>query len=357
MRKYFANFDWFLFLAALVLLTFSLVMIASVASQLFFPQFFYAFLGLLLFFIFSQIDYRFFEKLASFFFVGSLGFLLIPLFLGIATRGARRWIQLGFLTLQPSELVKPFLIIFFASFFSSREMSLKEVMRGIFFLLLPIILVFLQPDLGSSLVLFFSWLGVVLGSGLSWRLIILGFLLLLFFFPWGWYLLQDYQRQRILSFLNPLSDPLRSGYHLIQTTVAVGSGQWFGRGWGRGTQSHLRFLPERHTDFIFASLAEELGFFGAAILILLFAFLLWRILVISQKARDLFGFLLCLGIFSLFFIQILVNIGMNLGLLPITGITLPLISYGGSSLVTTMISLGIVANIARLKKREEAAMI
>ena len=218
-------------------------------------------------------------------------------------------------------------------------------------MLLPALLIFFQPDLGSSLVLLFSWLGILIGAGFDWRLAVLGGATLLsspFLF---WRFLQDYQQQRILSFLNPTSDPLGAGYNLIQATVAVGSGQFLGRGLGRGTQSHLRFLPERHTDFIFASLAEELGFLGSAVLIFALVVLLWRILVIAQKSRDQFGFLISLGIFSLIFTQTFINIGINLGILPITGITLPLVSYGGSSLLAISICLGIIQNINQHAKK------
>ena len=168
-----------------------------------------------------------------------------------------------------------------------------------------------------------------------------------------WRFLKDYQRARVLSFLNPYSDPLGTGYNVIQAVISVGSGKFFGRGLGRGTQSHLYFLPERHSDFIFASLAEELGFLGASLLLVFYFLLLFQILKIAKNAADDFGFLIVTGVFSHLSFQILVNIGMNLGLLPITGITLPLVSTGGSSLLATMVSLGLVENVGRSRRLEE----
>ena len=336
MKKLF-SFDWVLVLAVLVLLIFGLAMIGSTAPELFRHQLLFSFFGLILFFLFGRIDYHFYEKLSLWFFIGSLFFLMTPFLFGTVARGSLRWVQIGSLGFQPSELVKPFLIIFIAS----RQTFFQGAFLG-----LPILLIFLQPDLGGALVMFLAWLGVIFATGISWRFFVLGFAALILFFPLGWGILEDYQQQRIYSFLNPSSDPLGAGYNLIQAKVGVGSGQFLGRGWGRGTQSHLEFLPERHTDFIFASLAEELGFLGAAVLIFVFALLLWRILKAAQEAPDFFGRLIALGIFTILTVQILINIGMNLGMIPITGLTLPLISYGGSSLVATMISLGIVVNIA-----------
>lgn len=347
MKQFFSGFDWTLFSAILVLTIFGLVVNSFLVPNLFYQQIFYVFLGLGLFLLFSRIDFRIWEKLTILLFLGSLIFLLTPLIFGAVTRGALRWIRIGPFTLQPSELVKPFLVIFFASFFSSREkVNLKKVFFGFLLLLVPLFLIFFQPDLGSSLVVFLSWLGILYAAGISPLIIFTGFLAVLGFLPFSWkILLQEYQRQRILSFFSPQADPLGKGYNLIQSTIAVGAGQFFGRGLGRGTQSHLRFLPERHTDFIFASLAEDFGFLGVMLLILTFGFLLWRILGAAQRTENSFASLFCFGVFSLLFGQGFINIGMNLGLLPIAGIPLPLVSYGGSSFISTMISLGIVENI------------
>lgn len=350
MKRLFANFDWGIFISLIVLLIFGLMIIRSVVPEFFLPQLVYAFLGLIVFFLFTQLDYRIFLKLGGiFYFISIIGLVLTFVF-GAVARGSIRWIQIGGFTLQPSELVKPFLILSFASFFVSRPITnLQSLISNLCLLILPALLIFGQPDLGSSLVVVFFWLGIAFAVGVPWRLAGVFGLLTAIFLPIGWFFLQFYQKARILTFLNPFSDPLGAGYNVIQSMIAVGSGQIFGRGLGRGTQSHLRFLPERHTDFIFASLSEELGFLGALFLILTYAFLFWRILKIAGKTKEKFGFLVCLGVFGMLFVQVFINVGMNLGLVPIAGITLPLISYGGSSLVATMISLGIVENIARLK--------
>jgi rod shape determining protein RodA len=255
-------------------------------------------------------------------------------------------------------LIKPFIIVFFASLFQEfKKLSLSTLLKAGGLIIIPLVLVFLQPDLGSSLVVFLSWAGIVLASGVSLKILFTSLIILLIGFPVGWRLMQAYQKQRIISFLNPTADPLGAGYNLIQSIVAVGAGQLFGRGLGRGTQAQLMFLPERHSDFIFATIGEEFGFLGGMVLIFLIGFLLWQILRIGHSSRDRLGFLISLGIFSLLIGQTLINIGMNLGILPITGVTLPLVSYGGSSLVATMISLGIIANIASQKKRRQTIEI
>lgn len=358
MIKLSKKFDWTIFLITVILLFLGLVTIRSIVPSLVIHQIIWAILGLGLFFIFSQIDYRNYQRFSWFFYFGSIAFLLMTFLFGTITRGALRWIQIGSLRIQPSELVKPFLILFFASFLSENEKNTsKKIFQSGILLGLLAFLVFLQPDLGSSLVIIFIWLGMVLARGIRRKWLIFGGGFLAFFLPLAWWLLKDYQKQRVYAFLDPSGDPLGSGFNLIQSIIAIGSGQIFGRGLGRGTQSHLKFLPERHTDFIFASLAEELGFLGAMILISLFFFLLLRVLNLAKNSSDNLAYLICIGVFSLLFIQIFVNIGMNLGLLPITGITLPLISYGGSSLISTMIALGIIENIARAKRKEETVEI
>ncbi len=359
MRKIFSGFDWILFLVAVVISIFGIIIVGNLAHNLLAQQFINFFLGVAFFLLISRIDYRIYERFASLIYIGCLAFLFAPLVFGTITRGAYRWIQIGPFPIQPSEIVKPFLVIFFAHFFASKErVYLRKLLLGGLLAFIPVFLIFIQPDLGSSVVVALSWLGIVVGAGVSLKIFALGGLSFFFLIPLGWkFLLRDFQKQRVFTFLNPLKDPLGAGYNLIQATVAVGSGQLFGRGFGRGTQSHLKFLPERHTDFIFASIAEELGFIFSGLLIIGFVILLWRILTISQKTKDSFGELICFGVFSLIFCQIFINIAMNLGLLPITGITLPLVSYGGSSFISLMISLGIVENISRLKKKEEMIII
>jgi rod shape determining protein RodA len=296
----------------------------------------------------SFVDYRIYVRYSKLVYVVTIIALILPFIFGAVTRGSQRWLQIGPAMLQPSELAKPLLILFFAALFSKESaISYRKLSLGITLISVPVLLVFKQPDLGTATVLFLSFLGILFASKVSWKIIFSLLSALVVATPLSWFLAKDYQRQRLLSFLSPLSDPLGSGYHVIQAKVAVGAGQLFGRGLGKGTQSHLRFLPEKHTDFIFASLAEELGFLGSLCVLALFGLLLQRILKIGENSRDQFGFLVCIGVFFLIFCQSFINIGINLGLLPVTGITLPLLSYGGSSLLATTICLGIVQNVAK----------
>jgi len=214
----------------------------------------------------------------------------------------------------------------------------------------PVVLVYFQPDLGTAIILLVIWLGIIVAAGIKpLYLFLMAFLGLGTLVPL-WSVLKDYQQKRIISFLNPALDPLGSGYNVLQAQIAVGSGQFWGRGFGRGTQSHLQFLPEHYTDFIFAALSEEWGLIGSVALLLFFAVLLCRVLVVARAARDDFGTLIAVGVFSFLLPQIFINIGMNLGVMPITGIPLPLVSYGGSSLWVTMMALGLVQSVAIRRK-------
>ncbi len=358
MSKHFLGLDWKLTFCILILLIIGLVAVSSLAKDLFFQQFFHALIGLIFFFIFSKIDYHLYGRFKWWIFVGVLIFLSSTFLFGVVTRGSIRWIRILGLTLQPSELIKPAIVVFFASFFLElKKLSFTNLAKAIVLVVIPAILIFLQPDLGSSLVVLLSWVGVVLATGLSLKIALAVLIVLVAGLPLGWRLLRPYQQQRIYSFLNPMADPLGAGYNLIQSVVAVGAGRLFGRGLGKGTQAQLMFLPEKHSDFIFASIAEEFGFLGGIVLIILLGFLLWQVLEIARFSSDKLGLLISLGVFSLLAGQAIINMGMNLGLLPITGVTLPLISYGGSSLVATLIGLGIVNNISQQKKREEVIEI
>ncbi len=358
MKSLSKNFDWLMVGAMIVLIFMGLAIVGSVATALFPQQLVYALLGFFLFFLVSRIDYRIFERLTWPLFSFTLLGLFSTFLFGHLTRGSIRWVQIGGFTFQPSELVKPLLILVFASFVSfQKDFDFKSLLLNLFLFFLPAFLIFRQPDLGSSLVVVFVWMAIIFASGIAWQWLAFGLLFFVISLPIFWRLLKDYQRERIYTFLRPLSDPLGAGYNMIQAIIAVGSGQLVGRGLGRGTQSHLRFLPERHTDFIFASLAEELGFLGAVLLILAYGLLLWRILQIGQKSIDKLGYLICLGVFTLIISQVFINIGMNLGLVPITGLTLPLVSYGGSSLMATLVSLGLVESVARQTKPQEGIQI
>lgn len=292
----------------------------------------------------SLVDRVFLLWAAPFAYLLSL-LLLAASYLGPAIRGAERWIVVFGIQLQPSELIKPILLLAFAwamKAFPPRTLKGFIIHCGLF--LVPFILVFRQPDLGTSIVYAVSWLSMMIAAGFPLRYVVIGFLATSLFLPIGWRGLHDYQRDRITTFVNPGVDPKGAGYNAIQAMIAVGSGQLFGRGLGRGTQSHFRFLPEYHTDFIFATLVEELGFFGGFILLLAYGALLWRIIrpLVAGVIEEVIPFVYSVGLFSMILTQIVINAGMNMGLVPITGITLPLVSYGGSSLLSLSVCFGIL---------------
>ncbi len=264
-------------------------------------------------------------------------------FLGPQVRGATRWLEIGSFRLQPSELAKPFFLVSISSLLVRYPpMTLKRIGMHMTLVALPFILVFQQPDLGNALIYLTSWLAMILLSGIPLIAIILGGVITGIILPLSSYFVKEYQKQRILTFLDPLLDPHGAGYNSIQAMIAVGSGRLLGSGFGRGTQSLLQFLPERHTDFIFASFTEEFGFVGAAALIAIFYLMLWQLLRHAFRVREqLFAHLYIVGLFALLLGHFVINVGMNIGLLPITGITLPLVSYGGSSLLAIFIGLGI----------------
>jgi len=351
------QFDWSLFIPIFLISFLGSVTILSVNQAVFVSQLIYLILGLIIFLIVSRVDIRIFESFNRLFYYFSLFFLAIPLFFGVFSRGAVRWIQIGPKTLQPSELVKPLLIIFLAKFWAERKINLQNLLKCFFLSSLPIFLIFRQPDLGSSLVVVSIVLGIILATEIKFSQITILLVVILVLLPSSWLFLKDYQKLRIVHFFNPNADPLGAGYNVIQAMITVGSGGFWGKGLGRGTQSHLAFLPERHTDFLFASFAEEFGFLGCFGLLLSYYFLWKRILLIASNSEDRFGYFFCLGVFIFLFFQAVVNVGMNLGLMPITGITLPLFSYGGSSLVSTMICLGLVSSQEAMIKKDDGLAI
>lgn len=331
----------------IIILALSLSILGSISLELLFSQLLFLFVSLLV----GAVGYKFYylnhSSLAKIYYLLSLGLLLLPFIFGAVTRGSVRWIQLGAFTVQPSELIKPLLIIIFAWFLSSRHAWPRPIQFLLYLglVVLPAGLIYFQPDLGSALVVLAIWLGMLFVSDWPLRYFFGVLAAAAALVPLAITLLQPYQQQRLLTFLNPYEQAGSSGYQVIQSMVAVGSGGLFGRGLGQGVQSQLKFLPERHTDFIFAALAEELGFFGACVLILAYFWLLKKILLTASQAPDNFSYLIVMGCFFMLGFQALVNLGMNLGLLPVTGITLPLVSGGGSSLLSVMFSLGLISNI------------
>lgn len=338
--------DWILCLVCLSLLAVGLLIIKSVAPDQFIYQGVYALVAIVVFTLFTLLDFKILVALNIPIYIASMIFLVTPMIFGLVTRGAMRWLQFGQISIQPSELVKPFFVLTLA-FISSGQINRRLLWSAAVFFL-PGLLIFLQPDLGTTLVYMVCFL-IITAFNLPKKWMLLIMIGLITIAPFSWFLMRDYQKNRIKSFFNPYSDPLNRGYHVIQSVISIGSGRIFGKGLGQGSQSQLKFLPERQTDFIFASLTEELGLMGSTIVILLFALLLWRVYLTTGASRDLVEKIYCLGIGTMLIFQIFVNIGMNLGLVPVTGITLPLLSYGGSSLVSLGISLGMVHSISSHK--------
>ncbi len=273
--------------------------------------------------------------------------LVAVLVFGHEGKGAQRWLDLGFFRFQPSELMKLAVPLLVATYLAERPLppSFGRLLVGLVMIVVPSLLIAKQPDLGTSILIASSGLIVVFLSGISWRLIIGFITLCASALPVLWYVMHDYQRQRVLTLLNPESDPLGAGYHIIQSKIAIGSGGIFGRGWLEGTQSQLAFLPERSTDFIFAVIAEEFGLIGVGVLLVMYLLVAGRGLYIASQAQSSFARLLAGSISITFLVYVFVNVGMVTGLLPVVGVPLPLVSYGGTSMVTLLAGFGILMSI------------
>ncbi len=348
MGRHAHDFDWITLLLLAALGMFGLFVLSTVQISVFLQQLLFLAVGVGLLFGLSYVDAAIWWWFAPIGYVCGLVFLALS-YLGPSIRGATRWILIGPIQLQPSELAKPLFLLAFAYFiskYSPRKLQYLPLHLGLF--LVPFLLVFKQPDLGSSLVYLSFFMAMMLAGGFSVLLFVLSIVVGGSFFPFLWSHLADFQQQRVLTFLNPALDPKGAGYNALQSMIAVGSGQLFGRGLGRGTQSNLRFLPEYHTDFIFATLVEELGFLGGALLFVLYGVLLARIITPFFARRDDDAvFIYAVGLFGMLLCQIFINAGMNMGVIPITGITLPFVSYGGSSILSTTISFGILWALRR----------
>ncbi|MBP6866387.1 MAG: rod shape-determining protein RodA [Candidatus Pacebacteria bacterium] len=350
--------DWLLVFFLLPILTAGLVTMKSFTPEdggadFFSRQIIWVCLSLVVFFVFSSIDFRFIKRTGVLvtlflFFL----FVLTALFiLGKVSHGAQSWFDFGGFSFQPADMMKLVLILVLAKYFSRRHVEIKNI-KHIFisglYALIPFLLVFLQPDFGSAMVIFFIWLGMVLVSGISKKhLLIVGIVGIVAFASLWFFVFVDYQKDRIVNFFNPLADIHGSGYNVFQSTIAVGSGEVVGKGLGFGTQSRLKFLPEPETDFIFAAFAEEWGFVGGIIILILFSLVIWRILGASALGATNFETLFGLGLAIFFMTHIIINVGMNLGIFPVTGIPLPFMSYGGSHLITEFAGLGILMSLRR----------
>ncbi|MEK7169163.1 MAG: FtsW/RodA/SpoVE family cell cycle protein [Patescibacteria group bacterium] len=341
------KFDLLLILPILLLLVFSFFILKSVSPTLFPSYYWYFGLGLFAFIFFSLFDFEIVSAFSKYFYIISIVLLLITLVIGQVTRGTVRWIPIGLLSLQPSEIVRPFLLIFFANYLFEQRLTFKRLINVLILMAIPLLLILVQPSLGVTALTAVGFLGLFLASEISKKSILYIVCSILVTIPIVYLLLQPYQKSRISAFLDPTSDPLGVGYNAIQSTISVGSGMFIGRGLGKGVGTQLSFLPERHTDFIFASVAEEMGFVGAIVLLLLTFILLYRIISYSEHSINIPARTFLSGLFLTLFAQVVVHVGMNMGLLPITGVPYPLVSAGGSSLLATMTSLGIVIGTKR----------
>jgi len=359
LKKFFYSlkyYDWWLISFVLVLVIFGIIIIYTVGINSdptdlsrFYKQAIFALAGIIIMFFVSFFDYRILNNYAYILYGLGVILLVAVLFLGTNIRGTTGWFALGPISFQPVELAKIFLLIFLARFFSTRGFAMdkvKNIVLSALFTGIFVVLVILQPDLGSALIFLVLWISFLLLSRVKKSHLAILFLILIILALSSWFLiLKDYQKDRIITFINPSADSLKSGYNVIQSVIAIGSGNFFGRGLGLGPQSQLNFLPEQEADFIFAVIAEELGFIGAFLIITLFGFIFYRLWRIIKGAQDDFTLYLANGILVIIFTQAIINIGMNLGLMPVTGLPLPFVSAGGSSLIVNLTLVGILESI------------
>ncbi len=341
--------DWWLNGAILGLIASSLVMLLSISRALFFQQLAWAVIAAFVIFIFAHIDWRgltAYRWIIVGIYLSSIALLIATYFFAPVIRNTRAWLVIGPAQFQVSEFVKIALIIFFAYFFSKRHVGIariSNIFRPFIYFLIPAIFIFLQPDMGTVIILFCIWAGFLLVSGLPWKHIVIGFLIVVIGVTASWFtVLKPYQKQRVVGLFDPSYDPLGVNYQTIQSKIAVGSGGWFGKGFGQGTQVQLGFLPEAGTDYIFASITEEWGLVGGTLTLLMLGLALFRIIRIGFFAEGNFYRFICLGATVMFLVQVMINVGTALGIFPVIGITFPFLSYGGSSLLINAMLIGIV---------------
>ncbi len=358
-RRLAYHFDWLLLFLTFAIIVVGLATIYSAtearvqtgftSNPLVMRQAFYAGVGFLGMIGVVLIDYRRLERYAYVLYAGALLLVLAVPLVGSVGGGARRWINLGPVSLQPSEMIKVALVIALARYFhraqSTGDVRFIDAVPAFVLVAIPAVLILAQPDLGTVGIIAVVAFSVLFCAGLRLRVFILLAALAAGAVPLLWGHLKPYQQQRVQTFLSPEMDPLGAGYHVIQSKIAIGSGQFWGKGFLHGTQNKLNFIPEQHTDFIFSVFAEEWGYVGAIVLLGLYAALVLRGLTVAYRAKDRFGALLTFGVVSIVFWQVVINVGMTSGILPVVGITLPFFSYGGSSLTTMMIAVGLMINV------------
>ena len=357
-RRLLTNFDWKVLLLILAIAAIGVLNISSASASykltglpFYLKQIYWLVIGCGLSLLVCSVDYHILEDFSYWLYGILVIFLLLVLVVGRTSMGATRWLHLGFFTMQPSEPMKIVIILTFASFFSRNQapwlLGWRELWKPALILALPALLIAKQPDLGTAIMVCLVAGTIVLAVGIRWSVVLsaVAAAVPLVYVAWN-YLLRGYQKNRVLNFLDPERDPLKSGYHLIQSKIAVGSGGIFGKGFMQGTQSQLRFLPEQHTDFAFSVFAEEWGFAGVLVILIMYlSFVLWGINVAS-RCGDRFGTLIAVGVTAMIFWHIVINIGMVVGLFPVVGVPLPFFSYGGTSMITSMIGAGILLNIS-----------
>lgn len=356
-RRIFQNFDWTLFVLVMCISAIGVVNVYSTdfslgenTPQLYLKQIQWVIIGLILMAVVFLIDYRAIAQAAYVIYSVLLISLVYVAFFGHLAKGAQRWISFGFFLLQPSEFMKVALIVVLARYFDdhkSREpYLLREVFAPFVLVLIPCVLIIKQPDLGTALMLFIVAVSMVLFIGVHWKSIMIATISVLVMLPVAWMLLKDYQKERLLIFLSPESDPLGSGYHIIQSMIAIGSGGFLGKGFLQGSQTQLKYLPEQQTDFVFSVFAEEWGFVGGVALMFMFVSILVLGFRIALHSRDLLGTILAFGITALIGWEVIINMGMVLGVLPVVGIPLPFLSYGGSAMASMLVAVGLLMNIS-----------
>ena len=361
-RRLIKNFDWGLVVLILLIGSIGLVVLYSALTAghdagavhiLFKKQIIWMGSGFVIMMITVLIDFRELDKLNLFIYILCIGLLISVIFFGQVGGGSRRWLLLGFVRIQPSELMKIALIISLASVYSTSAsqtgLTFRKLIKPVILCAIPFVLIVNQPDLGTGLLLLLIAGSITLFVKVERKVFFSVSGICLAAVPLVWFALKDYQKFRILTFLNPDRDPLGAGYHIIQSKIAIGSGMLTGKGFLKGTQNALSFLPEQHTDFIVSVLAEEWGLVGCSILLILYFFLLFWGLNIAYNCRNMFGSILAFGVTTMIFWQIFINIGMVMGLMPVVGVPLPLVSYGGSSVITNMLGFGILLNISMRK--------
>lgn len=357
-QKISSGVDWLLFVFLLPILGAGLVTMKSFTEDtpFFSHQLMWIAISFIVFFIFSYIDFRFLKRtdILVFLFLFFSGLLVLLFFIGSTINGAQSWFSFGGFSFQPSDMIKLVVILMLAKYFSRRHVEIndfKHIFISGLYAFIPLLLVFAQPDFGSAAIIFFIWFGMTLISGISKRhLLFVGAVGAVAVAILWIFVFQPYQKARVMDFISPLSNIHGSGYNVYQSTIAVGSGQVFGKGVGFGTQSRLKFLPEYQTDFIFAAFAEEWGFIGVLLLFISLGLVIWRILHIALLGSTNFEILFGVGLAIYFMTHFIINIGMNIGVMPVTGITLPFMSYGGSHLLTEFMGLGILMGMNRYRR-------